>query len=107
MRFSGRGGGGCKQHTPLLKMKRSTHIAVLMGHSQQLRPLHLSLSLALACVLVGAEESGHSRDQIAVVDDTEVVLHPAVQLARENSVSDAWGSETVVAMAPQSKTRIV
>lgn len=39
---------------------------------------HLSLSLALACVLVGAEESGQGRDEIAVVDDAEVVFYLAV-----------------------------
>lgn len=53
-------------------------------------------------MLVGAEESRQSRDEIAVVDDAEVVLHLAVELVREHSVAHAWRSETVVAMDPEA-----
>lgn len=51
-------------------------------------------------MLVGAEESGQSRDEIAVVHDAEVVLHLAVELAREHPVTDSWGPKTAKSIDP-------
>ncbi len=37
----------------------------------------------------------HARDQVAIVDEPEVVLDPAVQLAGEHSVADPRRSKPV------------
>lgn len=47
-------------------------------------------------MFVGAEEARQSSDEITVVDEAEVVLHPAVQLARKHPVANPRGPKPVV-----------